>query len=206
MTRKNRKWTGAVRGVDKCSVDGCERLVKTQGLCDPHYKRLWRYGSPTAGQPARGEALAFLHALKGHAGDDCVSWPYARDALGYPFVSYNGGRHTASRVMCIIEHGDPPTPKHEAAHNCGKGRDGCVNPRHLRWATHAENMEDRLAHGTHNRGGQMRANHRLTADLVRAIREKRADGQSLSSIAREISQPYDTVRAAASGRNWAWLE
>ena len=37
-----------------CSVDECERdKIMARGLCSPHYKRWYRYGDPTAGQPLR---------------------------------------------------------------------------------------------------------------------------------------------------------
>lgn len=33
--------------------------------------------------------------------------------------------------MCELVYGKPPMPKHQAAHNCGKGNLGCINPKHL---------------------------------------------------------------------------
>ena len=48
--------------------------------------------------------------------------------------------------MCFLAHGEPPTPDHVAAHSCGKGRDGCVHPKHLRWATSSENALDLSVH------------------------------------------------------------
>jgi len=29
-----------------CSVDGCSRPARSRELCERHYKRQWRYGSP----------------------------------------------------------------------------------------------------------------------------------------------------------------
>lgn len=45
---------------DLCSVEGCCLMVKNKSrqLCDPHYKRLWRYGDPLAGGPMRPNARA----------------------------------------------------------------------------------------------------------------------------------------------------
>jgi hypothetical protein len=50
------------------------------------------------------------------------------------------------RLVCKAFHGDPPAPGHEVAHRDG---DGLNNRKgNLRWATHAENEADKLAHGT----------------------------------------------------------
>lgn len=45
---------------DLCSVAECPKLVtnKKHQLCDPHYKRLWRYGDPLAGGPMKPNAVA----------------------------------------------------------------------------------------------------------------------------------------------------
>jgi hypothetical protein len=77
----------------------------------------------------------------------------------------------AHRVMCEIAHGPKPAPGFVAAHTCGKGREGCVNPRHLRWASQKENMADKLLHGTSNRTASMQQNfevHVLCATCGRA--------------------------------------
>lgn len=50
--------------------------------------------------------------------------------------------------MCQKAHGDPPSPKHDAAHSCGRGHEGCVNPNHLSWKTKKQNQADRITHGT----------------------------------------------------------
>lgn len=40
-----------------CSL-GCEAPVKAKGLCNPHYKRLAKYGDPLAGPPIRRSVLS----------------------------------------------------------------------------------------------------------------------------------------------------
>jgi AraC-like DNA-binding protein len=51
-------------------------------------------------------------------------------------------------MLCEHANGPPPSPEHQAAHSCGRGRQGCVNPQHLRWATYIENQADIIKHGT----------------------------------------------------------
>jgi hypothetical protein len=75
-------------------------------------------------------------------GDECLIYPFKRYVNGYGGTRVDGIETYAHRHMCRKKHGEPPTPEHEAAHKCGNGNLGCINPNHLRWATHAENMAD----------------------------------------------------------------
>jgi hypothetical protein len=98
-------------------------------------------------QPDKFEAL--LSALHSQT-NDCVSWPFGGSGYGYSTVWFDGTTRRVHRLICEAAHGPQPTPKHVAAHSCGNN--GCINPRHLRWATQSENMLDREAHGTVPRG------------------------------------------------------
>ena len=114
-------------------------------------------GGPNKG---KGKTFAWLQAHVAYQGDDCLPWPFAKDnRVGRGLLGYNGKQHWAHRLMCKLAHGEPPTPKHQATHTCGKGHYGCVNPRHLRWATNSQNQLDRRRNGNMlrnphgNRGG-----------------------------------------------------
>ncbi|WP_299813508.1 hypothetical protein [Tardiphaga sp.] len=137
-------------------------------------------------------------------GDECLIWPFARGGTrGDGLATFRGKQTSANYVMCILAHGEPPTPKHESAHSCGRGHDACVNPKHLRWATRKENLADRLIHGTHNRGEQGSAAKLCIAE-VREIRKLRgALGQ------KEIAARFGVTKAAIHSiqvrKNWAWL-
>lgn len=116
-----------------------------------------------------GAPLRFIEVAVAHKSDDCLTWPFAKITAGYGTVGVEGVTRLAHRVVCERVHGPPPTPRHEAAHNCGNGHLACINPRHLRWATHKENCADTLIHGTHIRGENNYATHLTEAD-VREIR------------------------------------
>ncbi|WP_425482645.1 HNH endonuclease [Chelativorans xinjiangense] len=115
----------------------------------------------------------------------------------------DGRYRVASRIVCEEANGSPPTPKHEAAHNCGFGDRGCVNPEHLQWKTHAGNQMDRVEHGTHHRG-ERQWMAKLTIPDVRQIRKLRGEiSQSKIAIMFGVSQA--TVADIHLRRKWAWL-
>jgi hypothetical protein len=108
-------------------------------------KRKW------SGQRGQGEAVAFLRDNVGYDGDGCLTWPFCTMPTGYGAFGYLRKSHYAHRFMCELINGPAPSPVHEAAHSCGRGKFGCVDPRHLSWKTPTANALDCRAHGTHSR-------------------------------------------------------
>lgn len=154
-----------------CSIDGCcKPACNSRGWCVAHYSRWRRYGDPLAGRVPHGEASRWLLDHVTFSSDDCLIWPFARMHTGYGRVWLNGRLQVASRAMCELAHGNPPSRNYYAAHSCGKGRDGCVNPKHLSWKTRLENEADKRAHGTVARGEKNGRAKLSDADVMR-IRE-----------------------------------
>lgn len=118
-------------------------------------------------------------------------------------MSFRGRRTLASRVMCVLAHGEPPDLSYEAAHSCGNGANGCLNPGHLSWKTRTENQGDRVEHGTHQRG-ERQWKAKLTESDVRTIR-KRAEQERQSVIAKDYGINQCTVSEIKTGRKWGWL-
>lgn len=116
-----------------------------------------------------GVGVPWLRDHVGHQGDACLIWPMCRDDKGYGLVSIDRKSRKASRVMCEMVNGPPPTPAHQAAHECGNGHEGCVHPQHLFWKTPAENQADavRLGHIARKPG---EPKFKLTAEQVSEIR------------------------------------
>ena len=186
-----------------CSVDGCGKPQKHRGCCGAHYLRWWRHGDTLVQKnPTNGEALRFYRevVLLFH-GDECLIWPYARDQHGYARLAGTGDTQYVSRLACEELNGPPPTSKHEAAHSCGKGNLGCVNPGHLSWKTHKANQHDRFAHGTHTRGEQ----HPLSKLTERDVREIRGLPKDMrqASIAAKYGVSRRTIGMVLTGKNWA---
>lgn len=98
-----------------------------------------------------GSARAFIAQVMATDTDECIIWPYGRHSHGYGVISrVSGEAHGgyAHRLVCELAHGKPPGGKRHAAHSCGKGHEGCVNWKHLHWATAKQNAADKVAHGT----------------------------------------------------------
>lgn len=186
----------------QCKVDGCGGEARIKGWCPTHYWRWRHHGDPLGGRAARGEKEKWLEAHVNYDGDDCLIFPFGTGRYGH--VNIDGEKMHAHRAMCILAHGEPPSPDHEAAHSCGRGHDACVHPKHLRWDTPAGNQADRLIHGTDSRGEKC-ATAILTEDQARFIKANRGKiGQK--DLAARFGVSQATVSAIHSGRNWGWLE
>lgn len=189
-----------------CSVDGCDNPADTKQLCVSHYHRLLRYGDPLAGGTYHGEPWQWIEDHIDWDGDDCLIWPFTRNAKGYGYVTLRDTRKSisAARFVCEQAHGSAPSPDHEAAHNCGNGHLGCVNPKHLRWDTRAGNMADKVIHGTAPRGENC-GSAKLTEEQVREIRRLMGIVPQ-TKLAERYGVTNSAISAIHVGRTWFWLD
>lgn len=187
-----------------CSIPGCGKKYYGRGYCSQHYQNMRATGSPLGKGRSPPKSLVFLRENVGYSGADCLAWPFGKFTGGYGMLEVNYKVWQAHRLMCTMAHGEPPSPNLEAAHSCGNGHLGCVSPRHLRWATHAENMADKIAHGTSNRSTR-NGQSVLTEEDVIAIVERRRAGATFKDIGVEFGVHAQTVSSIVSGRQWSWL-
>lgn len=187
-----------------CTVSGCGSPTRSLGFCDAHYKRFWRYGDPLEGGTSKRAIPKWLAEHVNYQGDDCLIWPFYRNENGYACCDAKLGSGFAPRVLCAMAHGEPPSPDHEASHSCGNGNLGCMNQKHLRWLTHAENMEETLIHGTHNRG-ERNGQSTLTEEQVRRIRYL-SGILTQQEIADRFEVSVNHVSMIVSRDRWGWLD
>lgn len=175
-----------------CSIPGCGKRHEGLGLCQNHRRQRTRKSRSRGLErcPANGPR-AWIRAHINHAGDDCLIWPFRRTKDGYGVASFQSKTIVASRLMCLRAHGDPPTLVHQAAHSCGRGIDGCCNPKHLRWATPTENAQDKVVHGT------IASINFISDDDVRAIRLSSASG---SVLAKRLGVHRATISKIRNGK------
>lgn len=193
-----------------CSVADCGRSAERKssgkrGFCSMHYSRFLKHGDPLRVDRTPSPAKDWIAAHVSHSSNDCLPWPFAAGPDGYGRVhrKNSGPITTASHMMCEAAHGPRPSERHEAAHSCGRGNIGCVNPTHLYWATPRQNQMDRVSHGTSNRGSQQHL-AKLTDEDVRSIRAL-AGTKRVFEIAALFGLHPSTVSQIIARKRWAWL-
>lgn len=187
---------------DCCTVDGCSKPVRSIGLCQAHYQRNYKHGDPTFGRVPDGDPWRYM---LGHMHDDCPKWPFATNSGGRGQIAVSGTRKKVlvHKIVCEMVNGPKPSENHVAAHECGKGHEGCFGASCLSWKTPTENSLDRYKHGT-MRLGQDHPHAKLTEEAILIIRS--ADKSvSNASLARRFGVSPSTLSLARSGKKWTWV-
>ena len=138
----------------------------------------------------------FLNDALNHDGDECLNWPFTiKKTNGYGTYLNT----TAHRFVLQISTGDIGLGL-EAAHDCGNP--ACVNPRHLRWATHKENMADREVHGTTPKGEVFSSaviSDAQAEDIFGYLKNKE---KTQHQLAEEYGISRSVVAKISSGHAW----
>lgn len=189
-----------------CKVSGCERKHYGLGFCSMHYSR-HRSGSlleaPEIRTTLSSPAIFLLRTLVVDT-DECIYWSFAK-TKGVAVITIDGKSHYAPRLVCEIKNGPPPSSQHVAAHSCGHGHLGCVNWKHMRWATKKENQEDRKLHGTHLVGSQL-PHTKLTEENVQSIKSFLARGEKQKDIASRFGVSQGLISAISLKKVWAHIQ
>lgn len=104
----------------------------------------------------------------------------------------------------VLDESWMPSPTHEAAHSCGRGKFGCVNRRHLSWKTVQENNWDKDIHGTRI-WGESHPDVTLTSAQVLDIRARVAAGEMQRALAKEYRVGSSTVHSIVHRKTWKRL-
>lgn len=107
-------------------------------------------------QARQGRNFKWLERAVAIAGEDCVEWPFPYGAHK-PAITVDGKKRAVSHIALELDGRPRPTEyRAEALHSCDNNQ--CVNPKHLRWGTHLENMLE-----WSRRGGSERNRYNRTA-------------------------------------------
>lgn len=124
-----------------------------------------------------------------YQGDDCLPWPYSKNPTGYAATFRDGKTVYIHRLICEHVNGPPPEPRYQASHSCGKGHEGCVNPRHLRWKTPGDNQAE----------GPNHPRYKLTPVTVAEMRRMKGKPHE---IAARFGVTEATVRKVLAFKTW----
>ena len=187
-----------------CKIEGCGKGGPiSRGWCAMHYRRWYIHGDPHKCGTRPGEPMAFL--LKAAAkplSQECVLWPFAQNGCGYGQIYVDGRGRPAHRVAYEVFHGETVEAHLVVAHEPIRCHNrACINPAHLRVATHSSNSHDRFQDGTHARGERC-TNAKLTS--VQALEIFKAKGRR-GVIASRYGVSEATVTDIRRGKSWGWL-
>lgn len=185
-----------------CCIPGCGKPHDSKGYCKTHYLRMRRHGDPL--KTVNGKGVEYLlNVVMNYDGEDCLPWPFGRTGKGRGQIRYNGRDWYVHRLVCILAHGEPPTPDHLATHRCGNGHLGCVNKHHLVWGTHGDNRTDVSLHAELPDRNTLSV--KLSREKVRQIRTLRGK-LSVKAIAKQFGVSHATISDIFAGRTWSWLK
>jgi len=129
--------------------------------------------------------------------DHCWLWQGALNGkYGYIGLGGKDGSILAHRAAWIIANGAIPDGLF-VLHRCDVPL--CVNPAHLFLGTQFENIHDMMAKGRDAFTGEKHYGAKLTADLVREIRQS---PDSAAAWARRLGLAPQTIEDVRSRRNW----
>lgn len=202
-------WSGSMSEHPICSIPGCNKKTKYRSgvLCNMHVARK-RLGNREMNAPPHRDiegARRFLAQAMEMRTDECIIWPFSRNAHGYATGTKRHGTCIISRQVCFDTNGQPRSPKMDAAHSCGNGHLGCVNSRHLSWKTKQENSDDSKRHGTLVRGSKQ-PNSKLVEGQVSEILRLIDSGVTQKKIAVMFGVSGSTISSINLGKKWRHVQ
>lgn len=145
-------------------------------------------------RPKYGETIAFLLSVVAEPSDECILWPFGRNGQGYGILRRGGKTVLAHRLaLALYDKIDVPPPHIHTRHSCHTPL--CINPQHMTWGTHAENMLDKAM--ACRSGGV-----KLTTDQVLQIR---ASIGTCKAVGEQFNVSASTVSLIRRRDMWAWL-
>lgn len=134
--------------------------------------------------------------------NECWPWTAAADKYGRGRISFNGKSLLATHAVLEVDgRPRPPAPENNALHlpTC---IGSCSNPGHLRWGTHKENMQDKIAAGTSHRNGIIFNKSSITEQDVRDIRNSTLTLEDLAELYEVSARSIWDIKKRKS---WKWV-
>ena len=141
----------------------------------------------------------FFHRVDKRSEDECWPWAGYIGPWGYGVFGIARKQMPATHVAWFLETGELPPAGFLLMHSCDNPP--CVNVRHLKVGTDADNHADRDAKGRLPRGDR-RWNAKLTEANVREARTLRAAGLTYRELAARYGVDKKAIERAVKGQTW----
>jgi hypothetical protein len=190
-----------------CCIKECNLPALVLGLCNKHWRRNKKYGSPVAvtshSGMFRGLSAEERFAMSVDKTEGCWIWKASKDKNGYGIFRGMIGNVTftkAHRFSYALHTGDMLEGM-QALHTCDNP--SCVNPDHLFSGTNADNMRDKANKGRSRAPvGEKHGKAVLTERQVQRILK---DPRPYAEIATQYNVKPSTIGSIKQRVSWKHL-
>lgn len=158
-----------------------------------------------------GQHQRFWSKVDRRTDEECWNWTAGTFKKGYGAFYLDGRMRKATHISLEMATGPSPEPHLQALHSCNNPP--CVNPGHLRWGTHDENMQDKADHGRPWRGsipparrGTSNGRAKLTEKDVKDLRRCWSRGFTLSELGEIFSISISQAGRIVRRESWNHVE
>ena len=136
-----------------------------------------------------------------HTPEGCWEWTRALTKAGYGAMGLKRGVvETTHRISWRLANGTIPEGMN-VLHKCHNRK--CCRPEHLYIGTQKDNVRDMLEAGrAGGRKGETHHKAKMTSEQIAEIRQKRAEGQTGTSLAKEYGLAHSGIYRIVNNRGW----
>jgi hypothetical protein len=191
-----------------CCIKGCDLKTVALGLCNKHWRRNKKYGSPMATMihPSMFKGMSAIDRFytRIDTSGDCWLWKAGKDRDRYPsfFAKVDGVSFERAHRFSYAYFKGPIAKGLSVCHKCDNP--SCVNPDHLFLGTTKENIADMMAKGRrHVNQGELSGKAILTEKQVRAIM---LDPRPHPVLAHEYGVTASTISGIKLKTSWRHID